>query len=368
MPAVRAEHAISAVTSPPTLIDLFAGCGGGSMGFARRGFRVAAAVELEPDAAESYRLNVGLQPIVRDIRDVSGEELLEAAGLRVGECTLIFGCPPCQSFTVLRRGMNLTVLDRARETLPLQYVRLVGEVQPSFIAFENVPGMVKGRGHEQFEVLVAELEALGYKLTWDIVDAADYGVPQRRRRLLVIGSRTVTPTLPRPTHSSTPTNGLLPYVTVRDAIAGLLSLRSGDRDLIDSLHHARKHDKLTLERLQAIPEGGGRIDLPDELQLACHRDHHGHYDVYGRMNWAKPAPTITSGCTNVTRGRFAHPSQDRAITLREAMLLQTFPEAAMLFGTGEGKAQQIGNAVPTLLAERIGEAVLASAPGAEAAA
>ena len=345
----------------PTLIDLFAGCGGGSMGFVRRGFRVVGAVELDPNAAESYRLNVGVEPIVRDIRDVTGQELLKAAGLAVGDCTLIFGCPPCQSFTVLRRGSTLTDLDLVRETLPSQYIRLVGEIKPRFLAFENVPGMVEGRGRVQFDVLIAELKALGYHLTWDVVDAADYGVPQHRRRLLVVGSRTAPPTLPAPTHGPIPRDGLLAHTTVKGAIDGLVALRSGEADLIDSLHRARSHDKITLDRLAAIPEGGSRADLPDELQLACHRDHNGHYDVYGRMSWEKPSPTITSGCTNVTRGRFAHPSQDRAITLREAMLLQTFPETATLRGTGEGMAQQVGNAVPSLLAQRIGDAILAAA-------
>lgn len=359
-PGSLVAQLVQPTTATPTLIDLFAGCGGGSMGFVRRGFRVVGAVELDPNAAESYRLNVGVGPIVRDIRDVTGQELMKAAGLAVGECTLIFGCPPCQSFTVLRRGSTLTDLDLVRETLPSHYVRLVGEIKPQFLAFENVPGMVEGRGREQFDVLVAELKALGYRLTWGVVDAADYGVPQHRRRLLVIGSRTAPPMLPAPTHSSIPADGVLPYTTVKDAIAGLVALRSGEADPIDGLHRARNHDQITLDRLAAIPEGGGRTDLPDELQLACHRDHNGHYDVYGRMTWGKPAPTITSGCTNVTRGRFAHPSQDRAITLREAMLLQTFPQTATLHGSGEGKAQQVGNAVPSLLAERIGDAVLAT--------
>jgi DNA (cytosine-5)-methyltransferase 1 len=233
-------------------------------------------------------------------------------------------------------------------------------VRPKFVAFENVPGMIEGRGREQFDALLADLESLGYRLEWDVVDAADYGVPQHRRRVLVVGSRAGQPRLPARTHSSTPDSGLAEYVTVRDAIGGLPSLRSGESHPTDSLHRARNHDAITLKRLAAIPEGGSRTDLPSELQLACHQDHSGHYDVYGRIAWDKPAPTMTSGCTNVTRGRFAHPSQDRAITLREAMLLQTFPDTATLVGTGDGKAQQVGNAVPTRLAEHIADAILAA--------
>lgn len=352
----------------PAMIDLFAGCGGGSMGFARAGFRVAAAVELDADAAESYRLNLGVEPIIRDIRKVTGRELLKAAGLRQGECKLVFGCPPCQSFTVLRRGSAPTDLDVDRETLPAQYSRLVREILPEFVAFENVAGMVEGRGRPLFDDLLAELEHLGYRLTWKVVDAADYGVPQHRRRLVVLGRRGGTPTFPAPTHASVPSEGLPLHATVREAIGSLPSLGSGEVDPADELHRARSHDEITLKRLQAIPEGGGRLDLPNELQLACHVDHKGHYDVYGRMRWDRPAPTITSGCTNLTRGRFAHPEQDRAITLREAMLLQTMPRTMRMSGTGEGKAQQVGNAVPTLLAERLGRAILAAATSTPAGA
>ena len=344
----------------PAMIDLFAGCGGGSMGFVSAGLRVAAAVELDTDAAESYRMNLGVKPIVRDIRDVAGEELLELAGLQPGECKLVFGCPPCQSFTVLRRAVTPTAIDVARETLPAQYTRLVADVQPEFVAFENVAGMVEGRGRVVFDELRAELERLGYKLVWDVIDAADYGVPQHRRRLLVLGSRSGTPTLPTPSHASSRSGGRPPHVTVREAIGHLPTLGSGEADPYDEFHRARSHDAITLRRLRAIPEGGGRLDLPADLQLACHLDHKGHYDVYGRMHWDRPAPTITSGCTNLTRGRFAHPEQDRAITLREAMLLQTMPPTTRLSGTGEGKAQQVGNAVPTSLADLLGRAVLAS--------
>lgn len=349
-----------AVDARPAMIDLFAGCGGGSMGFVSAGFRIAAAVELDQNAAESYRLNLGVEPIVRDIRDVAGVELLDSAGLEPGECKLVFGCPPCQSFTVLRRASAPTALDVVREMLPAHYIRLVAEILPEFVAFENVPGMVEGRGRAQFDNLRAELERLGYKVVWEVVDAADYGVPQHRRRLFVLGSRSGIPSLPAATHASSPSGGHRPHVTVSEAIRHLPALRSGEADPADELHRARSHDEITLKRLRAIPEGGGRLDLPADLQLACHVDHKGHYDVYGRMPWDRPAPTITSGCTNLTRGRFAHPTQDRAITLREAMLLQTMPSTTRLAGTGEGKAQQVGNAVPTRLAELLGRAVLAS--------
>ncbi|MFI6130271.1 DNA cytosine methyltransferase [Micromonospora sp. NPDC051141] len=345
-----------------TVVDLFCGCGGGSMGFHRAGFRTVGAVEIDEDAATAFTMNVGVTPIVKDIRDVRGEDILAPAGLRRGDLTLLFGCPPCQSFTVLRRAAKPLDYDEQRRELIYEYLRLVEELNPRHIAFENVPGLVEGRWRPYYDNFEKILSDLGYRVEQKVVDAAEYGVPQRRRRVLVIGSRVTEPELPLPTHSATGNNETgrkrrLPFVTVRDAIKDCPVLASGEQDPADEFHKARRHSQLALERLACIPEGGGRLNLPEHLVLACHKDHKGHYDIYGRMWWDRVAPTLTSGCTNVTRGRFAHPEQDRAITLREAMLLQTFDEGARLHGGVEKMALQVGNAVPSLLAERIGETV-----------
>jgi DNA (cytosine-5)-methyltransferase 1 len=356
---VNSSRSARGADPSPTVIDLFAGCGGGSLGFTQAGFRPVAAVEIDGDAADAYQGNVGLRPVVDDIRHVDGESLLKSAGLKVGECTLLFGCPPCQSFTILRRGARLTKTDRARNALPREYVRLVEEIRPRHLAFENVPGMVEGRWRPQFDQLLSELTRVGYRHVWRVMDAAEFGVPQHRRRVLVVASRVAVPRLPEATHSDDDDSGLLPPATVRSAIGALRPLSAGEQDSADPYHRARRHSDVALRRLHAVPEGGGRKDLPSDLQLACHKDHDGHYDIYGRMWWDRPAPTLTSGCTNVTRGRFGHPEQHRAITLREAMTLQTFPETAVLRGTGEAMALQVGNAVPPLLARRIGETVLA---------
>lgn len=347
-----------------TVIDLFAGCGGGSVGFRTAGFRVAAAVEIDPVAAESFHLNLGIKPLVEDIRSVDGPTLLKAAGLRRGECTVLFGCPPCQSYTVLRRAAPTTDLDVLRETLPDEYLRLVRAVRPRFIAFENVPGMRTGRGRVQFNKLEAELRRLGYMTNSAVIDVADFGVPQHRRRLVMVGGLRVAVDLPVQTHAAPPSGSLPAHRTVRDAIADLPVPATSAVAAEDTYHRARNHNQIALKRLRAIPEGGGRLDLPDDLQLECHRDHRGHYDVYGRMRWDAPAPTITSGCTNVTRGRFAHPSQHRAITIREAMLLQGFPETMQLWGTQDQMAQQVGNAVPPAVAQAVAAAIKAVASGA----
>jgi DNA (cytosine-5)-methyltransferase 1 len=348
-------------TSPaiaPTLIDLFAGCGGGTIGFRSVGFRPVAAVEIDVDAASSYALNAGIAPTVRDVRKVAGEALLSGAGLDRGECTLLFGCPPCQSFTVLRHGSDTTPLDRIRNALPREYLRLVREVFPRHIAFENVTGILRGTGKKRFEELVAGLEALGYETTWQTLDAADFGVPQRRSRVVLIGSRVAHPKLPSPTHG-VDGSALAAHKTVRSAIGSLARLTSGQRAADDTYHRARRHSAIALERLRAIPAGGSRDSLPKRLVLKCHKKHSGHYDIYGRMAWDAPAPTLTSGCTNVTRGRFAHPEQHRSITLREAMRLQGFPDSTELRGTGEKMASQVGNAVPPQLAEAIGRSIVA---------
>jgi DNA (cytosine-5)-methyltransferase 1 len=340
-----------------TVVDLFAGCGGGSMGFKNAGFITLAAVEIDPDASASFSLNVGVDPLVKDIRDVSMKEL-RALGVRPGELTLLFGCPPCQSFTVLRRAARATEHDLKRNSLMFEYLRLVEALRPRHLAFENVPGLVEGRWRGYFEAFRERLDILGYTIDWRIADAAEYGVPQRRRRVLVIGSRVTSPSLPEPSHAATEADGRKSFVTVRDTISHLRPVASGQTDPDDPFHRARKHSELTQRRLACIPEGGGRADLPDELVLDCHRNHEGHYDVYGRMWWDRVAPTLTSGCTNVSRGRFGHPDQDRALTLREAMLLQTFPPNAKLSGFVDNMALQVGNAVPSLLAQRIAEKII----------
>jgi DNA (cytosine-5)-methyltransferase 1 len=227
------------------------------------------------------------------------------------------------------------------------------------VAFENVAGMVDGRWRHRFDELLADLEALGYRCRWDVLNAADYGVPQRRRRVVVVGSRLVDPALPAASHAASDEGGLPAHQTVRDAIGGLRPLGPGEVDPADPLHRARRHSEIALQRLRAVPEGGGRMNLPPELQLACHQGHPGHYDIYGRMWWDRVAPTLTSGCTNVTKGRFAHPEQDRAITLREALLLQGFPADASLSGVNtDTMALQIGNAVPPPLAAAVGHTIL----------
>jgi DNA (cytosine-5)-methyltransferase 1 len=346
------------MTGRTTVADIFAGCGGGSIGFQQVGFDVVGAVEIDGDAAAAYAANVGVEPLRRDIREVAGRDLVNGSGVGIGELTLLFGCPPCQSFTILRRSAAESAADGVRNSLPQEYSRLVEELRPRHIAFENVPGMVSGRWRHRFDELLADLERLGYRCVWAVLDAADFGVPQRRCRVVVVGSRLVDPVLPASTHRASGQGGLPAHRTVRDAIGGLCRLGPGEADPADALHCARRHSDIAIRRLRAVPEGGGRKNLPPELELACHKRNPGYYDIYGRMWWDRVAPTLTSGCTNVTKGRFGHPEQDRAITLREALLLQGFPPGATVRGDTDTMALQVGNAVPPPLMAALGQAIL----------
>lgn len=335
-----------------------------SVGFARKkSFRIVGAVDNDPHATAAYAKNLGLLPITDDVRNVSARTLLQKAGLRKGQCTVLIGCAPCQSFSAHRRGRRKSAIDAIRNSLPFVWLTLVKGIRPRHVCFENVPGLVKASRGRIFAQFLAELEALGYRVTWAIENAADYGVPQHRKRLLVVGSRVASPRLPRATHGAPKTDEvrqgeLLPWRTVRDAIGDLRRVASGKVDLLDKYHAARNQEPIVLERLRHIKQGQSHRHLPRRLRLKCHKHHKGHPDVYGRMRWDAPSPTLTGGCTNLTKGRFAHPSQRRSITLREAMRIQTFPRKTVLEGTRDCMQLQVGNAVPPLLARQIAEVVL----------
>ncbi|GBC96825.1 putative BsuMI modification methylase subunit YdiO [bacterium HR16] len=340
--------------SIPTMIDLFAGCGGVTAGFKAAGFKVLAAVEFDPVTAETYRLNhPEVILYVEDIRNVLPEQVRERAGLRSGQLTVLSVCAPCQPFSRQNRYRR----EDARASLILEAVRFVEILRPMFLFVENVPGLRQNSA--VLGKLVGNLGKLGYRMSEPtIVDAVDYGVPQFRKRFILLGTYLdIELRVPDTTHASPEKAALIgkkEWNTVRDAFAGLQHLNSGEESGTDPLHKARKHTPLSLERLRHIPHNGGSRDsLPPELWLVCHRNgkNVGYHDVYGRMAFDRPANTLTTGCTNFTKGRFAHPTSDRAITPREAARLQTFPDSYRFYGSYEQISAQIGNAVPVKLAE-----------------
>ena len=234
--------------------------------------------------------------------------------------------------------------------LILNAIEFARILEPKLIFFENVPGITSNKYKYIIEDLKDQLEKLSYCVGEPvIVDASDYAVPQRRKRAIMIAAKGCNiPVLPK---AITPSGS---RVSVRNAIGDLPVLNSNEMDKKDSLHRARNHRKLALERLSQIPkDGGSRDSLPDNLVLMCHKDYSGHPDVYGRMCWEDVAPTLTTGCTDITRGRYAHPSENRAITLREAARLQTFPDEYYFYGSPKDIAKQIGNAVPVRLIEKL---------------
>ena len=326
----------------PTVVDVFAGCGGVTEGLKRRNFRIVAAVENDPIVCQTYRLNhPRVHLLEKNVEKVSVTGIRrEVLGDR--DVDLLVVCAPCQPFSSQNRARSID----PRADLILQSVRFARILKPKVILFENVPGLARIKFLSILDQLRQGLGKCGYVLGEpQEVDAADYGVPQRRIRCLMLAVKGgMPPSIPAP---HTPVGY---RQTVRDAFKGLTSLMSGENDECDRLHFARSHKSIALQRLKHIPkDGGSRKSLPTRLELPCHRDRRGYPDVYGRMSWSKVAPTLTTGCTDITKGRFVHPSDDRAISLREAARLQTFPDKYQFAGNHKQMAAQIGNAVPVEL-------------------
>lgn len=352
----------------PTAIDLFAGCGGLTSGLSAAGFRVVAAVEKDEDAADTYAAN---HPKVRlyreDIRNVSPSKLRRDLGFSKDEAPdLIAGCPPCQGFTRLTESNGRR---DPRNRLVRDFLRFVTVLRPRACMMENVPGLLT-RGKGYFKELHQGLKAAGYEVTYEVVELADYGVPQFRKRLVLLAARSGSIEIPKPTHrdpSLSRTAHQRPWKTVRDTISDLPvpPLRSEVRAQVAKpryqWHYARDIASLMRRRLKhALANGNDRTTLPPSLRLACHeRQPDGHYDVYGVIDWDAPSPTITSGCTNASKGRFGHPEVPRPLTATEAALLQTFPRSYRFKGSGlESVARQIGNALPMRFAKVVGKSVL----------
>ena len=340
-----------------TAIDVFAGAGGLTVGLKRAGFRVVAAVELEAHAYATYKAN---HPEVRclkqDIVTVSGSALLKHAG--ADHIDLLAGCPPCQGFTSLTAKYREK--EDPRNQLVLEMARLTEQIKPRAVMMENVPGLTQ-KGDDLYRQIRDRLETLGYRLTEGVLQVADYGVPQFRRRLVMLGGLDFEIPLPCPTHSGPPNGDLAPWRTVRDAIKGMpvpLSLpeakAGGDVERTD-WHIVRQLSPKNLERIKAATAGETWTTIPEELRPTCHRDGYvGFTNVYGRMQWDRPAPTITGGCTTFSKGRFGHPEADRTISVREAALLQTFPTDYRLDTPYmDYVCNMIGNALPCDFAEAL---------------
>lgn len=320
---------------PLYAVDLFSGCGGLSLGLMKAGFSVAAAVEIDAKAGETYRLNhAGVRLYRQDIRTLDPATLLRDVGLAAGELDLLAGCPPCQGFSRLRTKNQRTSVNDDRNNLVVDFLRFIGVMKPKTVMLENVPALAEDA---RFMHMRDELHALGYQTVVHVLDASDYRVPQRRKRLIMLASRVHAPAVAHKASSR---------ISVRNALTGL-GAPSVSKDSLHGMGENRS--KQVRELIALVPKNGGsRSDLGEEHQLECHKRSDGFKDVYGRMSWDDVAPTITSGCHNPSKGRFLHPSYNRNITLREAAVLQGFPRHYR-FNVEHGKesiALMIGNALP----------------------
>lgn len=300
-----------------TATNLFAGYSGLTIGLKQAGFRAVSAVEKEEHAAATYKVNhLEVCLLRRDAAKVSGSDF-------GGRINLLTGCPPCQGFTNLNERLG----DDPRNELIFQMFHMAKEVRSKAIMMENLPGLTKGKaGYKHLKIM---LQSLGYKLKEGLLDEADYGVPQRHLRLVLLGGLGFEIQLPQATHGE---DGL-PWQTVRHAIGSMESpltfaeARKEGKILPSDWHLFRTLSEKTLSRLMAAKPGKSWTHIPEELRPECHQNgFRGFSNVYGRMEWDEPAPTIAGGCITFSKGRFGHPEANRTISVREAALIQTFPK------------------------------------------
>lgn len=331
-------------------IDLFCGVGGLTHGFVLEGLPVIAGLDMDPACRFPYEANNRAKFVERDVSKITGSELNQLFGSL--DMKILAGCAPCQPFSTYSQRYETDGRD-GKWGLLYHFARLAKGTRPDVITMENVPTVVK---HKVFHDFVASLKRLGYKVWFDVVDSSQYGVPQTRRRMVLLASKhgeieMIGPTVVKPR-------------TVRQAIGRLRALNAGESSPRDKLHVSATLTSKNLKRVQASKPGGTWRDWPSNLVNTCHRAESGKTfpGVYGRMEWDKPAPTITTQCYGFGNGRFGHPEQDRAISLREAAIIQSFPrDYAFVPHDGDVSfkvlGRLIGNAVPVDLGRAIARSI-----------
>ena len=334
-------------------VDCFSGAGGLCLGLIEAGFDVLYSFDIDANSIASINANPqyfkGHRAEVQDINNINPLGLLQSLGLQPGELDLLAGGPPCQGFSVQRIGQDYD----ERNHLVEEYICKVIAIRPKMFILENVPGIEGKRGHNILHNALKNVGESGYFIHEQILDAQDYGVPQRRRRVVIVGER-CDHTQPLFQYPSPQKH----KITVRETIAHLPEPPAdGSEHPNVSLHRRDRLSAKNIERLQYLKPGQGRDFLPPELLADCHKissQKIGHRNVYGRMPWDDVAPTITARFDSFTRGMFGHPQQNRSISLREGALLQTFPEDFIFCGNKVEVARQIGNAVPVNMAKAVG--------------
>lgn len=333
-------------------VDAFCGAGGFSLGLRNAGFHVSAAFDIDESSVRTYVKNLDPVAFVSDVRDLDRDAIYSAANLRNSwDIDILVGGPPCQGFSKQKRN---SVFGDERNQLVLEFLRLVHELSPRSFIMENVETLAGIRGKH----LIQAFRSLNsYSLHGDFYVAADFGVPQTRRRYFVVGIRSDSKDLftrPQPASAKWPTVG--------SVFAGLPEPPSDFSEHPDYPNHqAARVTSVNIERFSHVPQGGGWRDIPPELRLECHKNINytggGWTDVYGRLEWNGQCRTITGGFDSFTRGRYGHPFENRPITAREAARLQGFPDSFVFTGNRADVRRQIGNAVPVPVAEAIAHSV-----------
>jgi DNA (cytosine-5)-methyltransferase 1 len=336
------------------VVDLFCGIGGLTHGFKKEGFDIAGGFDIDITCKYAFEANNDSTFYLRDLASVSATEvnaLFQNASIKI-----LVGCAPCQPFSSYTYKDK--VKDSSKWSLLYEFSRIINETKPDIISMENVPNLLNFKKAPVFEEFIKNLKTQGYNISHQIINCPDYGIPQKRKRLVLLASKFGDIELIPKTHD--PQN----YVTVKDAIGNLPKIKDGQSDKNDPLHLARKLSLINKKRIIKTPYGGSWKDWPKDLILKCHKKRSGktYSSVYGRMIWEEPSPTITTHCVGYGNGRFGHPEQDRAISLREAAILQTFP-IEYKFYENSAKfssvriAKQLGNAVPVRLGEIIAKSI-----------
>lgn len=337
------------------VVDLFCGIGGLSFGMKSKGFKIKAGYDLDSSCKYAYEINNSATFHYQDIKSVSAKDI--NANYSDNCIKILAGCAPCQPFSSY--SFKNKQKDPNKYDLLYEFGRLVREVKPDIVTMENVTQILSFKEKPVLQDFIECLKGCGYWVEVNKVYCPQYGIPQSRKRLVLLASLLGEIKLIPPTHNKDT------YITVRDTIGSLPKLSSGEIDKNDPLHRAKDLSPLNLKRIRHTPYGGSWRDWPDELVLKCHKTTGGKSfgSVCGRMIWDAPSPTMTTQCTGLGNGRFGHPTQDRAISIREAALLQTFPISYKFFPDEKSVAitkasRYIGNAVPPKLGEVIAESII----------